>query len=436
MAKIVKIEDYIVSESEEINYSLQNKWLQRFFKAFPALTSKNYKLYFSGQFISLIGTWLQVVAQGWLVFQITNSSFWVGMVSALGSLPILIFTLFGGVIVDSFNKKIILFITQGLSMILALILGFMTLSHTINLFSISVLAFLLGLINAVDHPARQAFVVEMVGKEKLASAITLNATQFNSGRVIGPGIAGYLIAFFGIGGAYITNGISYIAVIIALFFIKTKKTQNLSQLENPINALKEGLSYAFSHSIIKTLLIFTAATSIFGWSYTTILPVIVANVFKQDVSTLGLFYSTAGIGAVTGAIAVSIFYKKTGFIFLIILGNFILGISLILFSFTKNINLALPLLFLIGTGLVMQFSTTATTIQHLVKDNFRGRVMSIYTLMFIGMSPLGSLQVGIISQHFGSQFAIFLGGIVVFVFGVYLLLTKNNINNFPNSNTM
>ena len=210
-----------VSEIEATVPTQTNSWLKKIAATFPAIQSRNYKLYFTGQLISLIGTWLQIVAQGWLVLKLTNSVFMIGLIAALSTLPSLVFTLFGGVIVDRFLKRKILLITQSFSMALAMILGVLTILHLITVWQIGLLAFLLGLVAAVDAPARQAFVPEIVNKEQLPSAIALNSGAFNSARVIGPGIAGILIAIIGTGGAFLINGISYIAVIIALLKIRT-----------------------------------------------------------------------------------------------------------------------------------------------------------------------------------------------------------------------
>lgn len=416
-------EEYITTESQEIQLGQLEEWAQKLLKAFPAFASYNYRLYFSGQLISLIGTWLQSVAQGWLVLQLTHSALWVGTVAALGSLPVLIFTLFGGVIVDRFDKKKIIILTQSLAMTLAFVLGILTITHLITPVLIALLAFLLGIVNALDFPARQSFLVEMVGRDKLASAIALNSGTFNGARVVGPGLAGILIAVFGIGGAFILNGISYIAVLIALLYIKVQAS--LPKIHpHPIHAIKEGITYTYNHSVIRILLLFTGITSIFGWSYTTIMPVLVQDNFHLGVSSLGLFYSAAGLGALLGALIISIFSKKVNPMVFIITGSMIFTSSLVAFSLINYIPLVLFFLFLAGVGLLMQFSTISMTIQHLVADHLRGRVMSIYTLMFIGMIPLGSFQIGFLTEYFGSRFAIQFGAFIVFIFGFYLFLKR------------
>lgn len=242
--------------------------VERFMGVFPALRSRNYQLFFTGQFISLVGTWLQVVAQGWLVLQLTNSAFLVGVVAAASTAPTLFLSLFGGVIVDRFSKRRILLFTQSASMALAFVLGVLTVVKVITVAQITFLAFLLGVVNAMDAPARQAFLIEMVEREALGSAIALNSGIFNAARVIGPSAAGILIAIVGTGGAFIINSVSYTAVITALFFIRAKKSAAPELRMRPLKAIGEGVLYSFTHPVIRALLLFTAITSVFGWSYT------------------------------------------------------------------------------------------------------------------------------------------------------------------------
>ncbi len=374
----------------------------------------------------MIGTWLQMVAQGWLVLQLTHSVFLIGLVAAIGSLPTLLFSLIGGVIVDRFSKRKILFFTQSASMILAFILGFLTVFGLINVWEIAFLAFLLGTVNAVDAPARQSFVIEMVGRNHLASAIALNSGTFNGARIIGPSIAGFLIAIFGSGGAFIINGISYIAVIAALIFIKVKEVVRETH-PHPLRALKNGLSYTFNHPVIRTLLILTGVTSVFGWSYNTIMPYIAQNVFHVGADGLGYLYAASGFGALLAVVVVSALSHKVKPLFFILGGNILFVLSIIAFTFTSNFWVALPWLFLSGLGLLLQFSTMNTTIQHLVEDNFRGRVMSLYTLMFLGFFPVGNFQIGFLSEHFGTSFAIRSGAVISFLFTAFLLFNRRRM---------
>lgn len=404
-------------------------------KAFPAFRSKNYRLYFSGQLISLIGTWLQMVAQSWLVLQLTKSAFMVGLVSALGFLPVMFFSLFGGVLVDRFHKRELIIYTQVAEMTLAFILGILTLVGLINVWLVAFLAFLLGIVNAIDMPARQAFTIEMVGRQFLPSAIALNMGVFNTARVIGPALAGGLIAYVGNGGAFIINGLTFLAPIAALSAMRIKS--NLPEVHpDTFQAIKIGLRYVYHHSLIKNLLIFTTATAIFGWSYSTIMPVVAQDVFLQDASGLGVMYASAGLGALTGAIFVSGFAANFSAASLILGGNLIFVISVILFSLTGNFSLALIYLFFSGIGLAIQIALLNTTIQHNVEHSLRGRVMSIYSLAFLGMFPLGSFQVGFLAEHFGSQFAIRVGAIILLAFATYLHFSLSKIMFFQNKSQL
>jgi MFS family permease len=415
-----------IKEVEVTHTTKEDGWLKKFSSSFPALQSRNYKLYFGGQLFSLIGTWLQIVAEGWLVLKLTNSAFLIGLVAALATVPSLLFTLFGGVIVDRFPKRKILLLTQSCAMVLALIYGTLTLLNVINIWEIGLLAFLLGLVSAVDSPARQAFVSEMVTRDQLPSAIALNSGAFNSARVIGPGIAGILIAASGPGGAFIINGLSYICVIIALLKMRLKKAAPIKK-QNALTAIKAGLSYSFSHPIIRTLIILTGISSIFGWSYTTLMPYIAHNKFHLDAAGLGSLYVATGCGALLATILISVFSKKVSPVVFIIGGNMLFAVSILLFSNISNLHIAWILLFIAGFGLISQFSTINTTIQSLVKDEFRGRVMSIYVLMFLGLAPIGNFEVGWLSEKWGTDFAISFGAIVVFLSGLTVFLARHKI---------
>lgn len=419
-------ERYIIGESEELSVGQDRSWAAHFFSLFPALQKKNYQLYFSGQLISLVGTWLQIVAEGWLVLQLTNSAFMVGLVTAAATIPTLLFSLFGGVIVDRFAKKRILLFTQASAMILALIYGLLTVFHLITVPQIMTLAFLLGVVKAVDSPARQAFVVELVGKKDLPSAIALNSGAFNGARVIGPGVAGFLIAIVGSGGAFLANAVSYIAVIVALVFIDVPAIIP-KERPRPFDAIKAGIQYSYNHPIVKMLLIFAGVSSIFGWSYSTIMPVIAKDIFHVGATGLGYLYAASGVGALVATILVSALSHKVSPLRFILGGNTLFAGAIILFTFTSNFPLALFFFFLAGMGLLMQFSTMNSTIQHLISDDFRGRVMSIYTIMFLGLSPIGSLEVGFMSEHFGTDFAIRLGAIIVFLFGLLIFFKRRQV---------
>jgi len=424
--KIKPEEKYIINESPEISVGENTGWINQLAKAFPALQNKNYKAYFSGQLISLIGTWLQIVSQGWLVLQLTNSALQVGIIAALSTLPSLFLTLFGGVIVDQFSKRKIILFTQTAAMVLAFTLGMLTLTGVVTVWMIGICAYLLGVVNAIDSPARQAFVSEIVTKEQLPSAIALNSGIFNAARVIGPSIAGLLIALIGTGGAFITNAITYIAVIWVLNKMQVIEPPHKKKLE-VIKAIKDGLSYSFTHPIIRTLIIFTGVSSIFGWSYTTLLPIIARETFHLGAAGLGYLYAASGLGSLLSAILIATYSKKISPVTFIVGGSILFSISMILFSYTTHLYLALPLLFFSGLGLLSQFAMMNTTIQSLVRHTLRGRVMSIYILMFIGLIPLGSYQAGWLGEHYGTGFAIRTGAVIILLFSLMIIFYSKNI---------
>jgi MFS family permease len=424
--KTSKEEQFIINQSPEISVGENLKGMQRLASAFPALKNRNYRLYFSGQLISLVGTWLQIVAQGWLVLQLTNSALVLGTVAALATAPTLFLSLFGGVIVDRYPKKNIILFSQGSAMVLALLLGTLALLNIVTVEMIGLIAFLLGVVTAVDSPARQAFVPEIVTKEQLPSAIALNSGSFNAARVIGPSVAGLLIAGVGTGGAFILNGLSYMAVISALLVMQVDVEIREMKIK-PLVAIKEGISYSFNHPIIRVLIIITGVVSVFGWSYSTLLPIIALNDFQLDAKGLGYMYAASGLGSLIATFMVGAYANKVSPVLFIFGGICLFSLSLVMFSYTKLLYMALPLLFLIGFGLLCLSAMMNTIIQSLVKSELRGRVMSIYILMFIGMSPVGNFLVGWLAEHWGSGFAIRVGGLVVLLFGTLVFLHRNKI---------
>jgi MFS family permease len=419
-------EEFLVNSTPGMPGGANSFWLKKIYNAFPAFHSSNYRRYFTGQLVSMIGTWMQIVAQSWLVLQLTESVFLIGLVMALSTTPTLLFTLFGGVVVDRFPKKKILFFTQICAMVLALTLGILTVFNWITIWEICVIAFLLGTVNAIDAPARQAFVTELVNREQLSSAIALNSGVFNTARVIGPSIAGVLIAVIGTGGAFLINALSYVAVIIALKRIKTTATVSQS-MASPIQAIKEGITYSFTHPIIRTLFVVIAIVSIFGWSYTTVLPIIAKNNFHVGAAGLGYLYAASGLGSLLSTVMIAVYSKRISPLYFIIGGTIVFSISIFLFSYSTNVNTAAILLFFSGFGLLCFASQSNTTIQTLVKSEFRGRVMSIYVLMFIGLTPIGNFQIGLVSEYMGTSVALRAGAIVVLISGLIVFFLRKKI---------
>lgn len=400
--------------------------MKRIYELFPALQNKNYRLYFAGQLVSLIGTWLQIVAESWLVLTLTNSAFLIGMVAACATLPMLIFSLFGGVIVDRFSKKKIIMICQIAAMILAAIYGVLIITNVITIWQIMVLAFLLGVINAIDWPARQAYTIEIVGKKGLTSAVALNAGVFNGARVIGPSIAGLLIIFIGTGGAFLVNSVSYLGAIAALYLMHVSESKHGVDT-HPLRAIKQGIIYSYTHPQIKYLLTFTAAASIFGWSYTTVMPYIAKNTLLVGAAGLGYLYAAVGLGAVLSTFLVSGYGKRISQNTFIIGGIIMFGISIIGFSYANSVLIALPFLFISGVGLLACFSTINAGLQHAVDDKFRGRVMSIYILVFVGLFPVGNFEVGLVSEHWGAANAVRVGAVICILAGIIYFFARNSI---------
>lgn len=360
-----------------------------------------------------------MVSQGYLAFQLTHSALWVGIAAAASNLPSTIFALVGGTIVDKYPKKNILRITQFAQFILATTLGILVISGHVNLYLLMIFTFAMGTVSAVDQPARISLPNELVDREHLHSAIALNMSMFNSARIIGPAIAGWLIYAFGVGWAFFLNGISFLAPFIAFGFMTW--TPHIPRPSvGTIHAIKEGIAYTVRNPLIKYLVIYLGIISIFGWSYTTLLPVIAERVFHQGAQGLGYLFSAAGAGSVLGALTMSAFGRRFNPKKIILFGGLLYSVMLVAFSLTLNFPLALMLLFLTGFGITTQNSTIQARIQHSVEDSFRGRVSSIQSLMLMGMHPVGSLQVGLIAEHFGSQIAVRLGGIIIFVAAILL----------------
>jgi len=365
-------------------------------------------------FVSLVGTWIQNVAQGWLVFQLTNSAFLLGVVGFLGSIPIFVLSLFGGVLADRVNKRNILIFTQVFFMLIAFLLAFLTQFQLIKPQQIMIIALLNGVIMAFDAPARQSIVVELVGKKHLFNAIVLNSVAFNSSRIIGPAIAGVLISVIGMSGCFYLNGISFLAVIVALFWIKPGNSSTQKN-NSALRDLKEGLVFISRNRLILALLSMVAAVSLFGISYVILMPVFADNVLRVGVKGLGILMSSTGLGALAGALALARLgdFKYKGR--LLVYSVFSFSLLLILFSLSKNYILAISSLIFIGCSSVIAISLINTLLQAKVPDEFRGRVMSLFMITFAGIMPFGNLIAGGLAQSLGVSAALSLCGLFCLV---------------------
>jgi len=377
----------------------------------PAFRSRNYRLFFLGQGISLIGSWMTQIATIWLVYHLTNSPLLLGVVGFASQIPSFVLSPFGGVFVDRFSRHRILIGTQILSMIQSLALAVLALSGVIQIWHIIVLSLFQGLITAFDSPARQAFVTEMVEKkEDLANAIAINSTMFNGARLIGPAIGGLLIASVGAAYCFLIDGLSYIAVIAALLAMRIKpKTINITT-QNPLQRIKEGFVYAFGFPPIRAILLLLALVSLMGMQYTVLVPIFAEKILHGGPETLGFLMAASGVGALAGGTYLATRKSILGIGKLIALAPGILGTGLIALSLSRVLPLSLLMMLLVGFGTIIQIAGSNTFLQTIVDDDKRGRVMSIYTMAFLGMIPFGNLLGGALADRIGAPNTLIIAG--------------------------
>jgi MFS family permease len=391
---------------------------------FRSLRYRNYRLFFVGQLLSLVGTWMQQLALPWLVYRLTGSAFLLGIVSFSSQIPACILTPIAGVLSDRWNRYYILLVTQTLSMLQAFVLGFLYFHSNIQVWQIILLAVFLGSINAFDMPTRQAFVIQMVeNREDLSNAIALNSMMFNSARLIGPTIAGIIVAASSEGACFILNGISFIFVIASLLMMKISP-QQAKLLKNPVlHELKEGLSYAIKFTPIKYIMLLLALVSLVGMPYSVLMPVFASKILQGGAHTLGFLMAAAGTGALTGAIYLASRKTVLGLGKIIPLSTASFGFGLIAFSFSRVLWLSLPLMFVTGLGMMTQMVACNTIIQTIVDDDKRGRVMSLYVMAFIGTAPFGSLIAGSLASTIGAPNTLIIGGVLC-VLGAAVFTSK------------
>jgi len=394
-----------------------------------ALRHRNFQLFFGGQLISLIGTWMQTVAQSWLVYRLTGSGLLLGSVGFASQFPVFLIAPLGGIAADRMNRQRVVIATQTASMILAFILAALTLTHKVQVWHIFVLAALLGVVNAFDIPGRQSFLVDMVGKEDLMNAIALNSSMFNGARVIGPAVAGVLVARWGEAWCFFANGVSYVAVILGLMLMRVHAPGRVSAKTSPWEHLVEGFQFANNTAPIRALLLLLGLVSITGMPYVVLMPIFADRILHkggQELASfigshdlgavrLGILMGAAGVGALFGALTLAARSGVKG------LGRWVaiscagFGISLMLFALSKSFWLSVLLLLPAGYFIMLQMASSNTLIQVMVPDALRGRVMAIYSMMFMGMAPLGSLLSGALSDSLGAPRTVAIGGVVTIV---------------------
>ncbi len=377
-----------------------------------SLKHRNFRLFFLGQSISLIGTWMQRIALSWLVYRLTNSPFLLGFVGFAGQIPTFLLAPFAGVLADRWNRHRFLILTQSLSMVQALVLAFLVLKETVQIWHIVSLSIFIGIINAFDIPVRQSFTVDMVeGREELANAIALNSSMVNGARLLGPSIAGILIAATDEGGCFLINGISYIPVIAALMAMRFSHGKIKPKNKRIMHELKEGFSYAFGFPPVRVILLLLALVSFMGMPYVTLMPVFAKDILHGGPHSMGFLMGASGIGALIGAIYLA--SKKTvlGLGRVIASTSAVFGLALVCFSFSHLLWLSLILMLFTGYGQMVQMAASNTILQTITDDDKRGRVMSFYTMAFMGMTPFGSIFSGSLADKIGAPATIFIGGI-------------------------
>lgn len=380
-----------------------------------ALKHRNFRLFFSGQLISLIGTWMQQVAISWLVYRLTDSPFLLGVVVFSGQIPTFLLAPFAGVMADRWNRHRILVVTQTLSMALAFVLALLVLTGAVQVWHIVAVAACLGVINAFDMPTRQSFFIHMIEKrDDLGNAIALNSSLVNSARFLGPTIAGVLIAAAGEGVCILINAISYTAVIAALLMMRIRPEKREAEAQHVFKELKEGFSYTYGFLPIRSLLLLVSLISLAGSPYSVLMPVFARDILHGGPHTLGFLMGSAGIGALTGTIYLASRSSIRGLGKVIVVATAALSTGLIAFSLSSSVVLSILFIFFAGFGMMVDMASTNTILQTIVDDNKRGRVMSFYTMSFMGMAPFGSLMAGYAASRIGAPHTLVIGGSICF----------------------
>lgn len=392
---------------------------------FRALRHRNFRLFWSGAFLSNTGTWMQAVAQGWLVLQLSNSPFWLGVDAFMATAPGLVFTLVGGVFADLIDRRKLLIYTQIVAGFVALVLGTLVVTGVVKVWMILCLSFVTGCCMSIAGPSYMALVFDLVGREDLANAIALNSTQFQLARALGPVAAGVGFKVFGLAGCFFANGVSFAAVCIGLAMVRYDRTLNPRQHEQTtkeerkfVKNLVEGFRYVASRRRVSMLLMISAVTSLFGAPYIAMAPVFARDVLHLGETGLALLMGMAGAGALFGALLIAYLgdFRRKGWF--VLGGDFGFAVCLIGFALSANIIGSIVFLFALGFGIVCSVAVTNTLLQKLVSDEMRGRVMSMFMLSFIGAMPIGNLIAGAASHRFGAPHTLAVGGAIIAVFAV------------------
>jgi MFS family permease len=390
---------------------------------FRALSHRNYRLFWTGAFLSNVGTWMQAVAQGWLVLQLTNSPFWLGLDAFMATAPAFIFTLLGGVFADLIDRRRLLIYTQVVAGLAALGLAALVATEVVDRWMVLGFSFVTGCCMALASPSYLAMTYDLVGREDLANAIAMNSTQFQLSRVVGPALAGVAFRVFGLAGCFLANGLSFIAVVAALWMVRTERHSNsaahsVKDRRALWRDLIEGFSYVRNRPRVSSLLLLAAVNSFFGAPYFTMVPIYARDIFHLGETGLALMMGIAGAGAFLGALLVAYLgdFRRKGWF--VLGGAIIFGLCITGFALSSRLTLSLVFLFGLGFALVVSVSLTNTLLQKLVTDQMRGRVMSMFILSFMGTMPIGNILAGSASSHYGPQITLAVGGLVVTIVGM------------------
>jgi MFS family permease len=387
-----------------------------------AFHHRNYRLFFTGQLVSLVGTWMQQVAQAWLVLQLTGDPIWLGIVASAQFLPVMILGLFGGVLADALPKRQVLLAAQVAMMILAFVLAALVITDVVEVWMILVLAVLLGIANAVDMPVRQSFAVELVGRDHVGNAVALNSAMFNAARIVGPAAAGLAIGAFGVAAAFLVNGLSFLAVIVGLWLIDDDELELPTRIDRPTTAravvdnLVDGLAYVRQTPVVLLAVVVVGTVATAGMNWNVLIPAFAQDELNSDAAGYGFLMAASGVGALVAALRLVVGGRPRPS--RLATGALVLGVASVALALFRVFPLSLGLMFLAGFGAILMAATGNTTIQTAVPDHLRGRVMSVYTTVFSASVPIGGLAMGAIASAFGTAVAIGVGGILTLVVGV------------------
>ncbi len=393
---------------------------QKFLERLPALQNRNFRLFFAGQLISLVGTWMDNVAEAWLIYRLTGSSLKLGAVGFCSQIPVFLFAPLGGIVADRYNRHKIIVATQTLSMILAGVLATLTLTHRVQVWHVFLLAALMGVVNAFDIPARQAFLADMVGRENMMNAIALNSSMFNGARIVGPAVAGLLVASIGEGWCFAANSISYIAVITGLLMMRLAYTPRAGARDkSPLQDILEGFRFVQNAKPIRSLLLLLGLVSLVGMPYSVLMPIFADRILHGGARGLGILMGATGVGALAGALTLALKNGLKGISRIISYCALGFGTSLILFSFSRFFWLSALLLLPVGFCMMVQMASSNTLLQSMSPDRLRGRVLAVYSMMFMGMAPFGALFAGALAERMGAPLTVAIGGVACIAGGIF-----------------